>query len=251
MTVAQAPRLGVIVPSGNAAVEPELNALLSGQISVYASRLPVLEKLSLNERIEQYLKDIPGCIEAFGRLAPDAVIAQCSGSHYLQGPDGDRRYCESLSAALGTEVTSVTQTVLAAFTDLGATEATLVSPYAPWLTELSKAYWEAAGLTIRSVVSVESEVGFSPYDVTGPDLVRQVRQADRPVDEVLLFTGTGMFTLDPLRELLAERKQVMLTSNLCTARWAVRRLLPTAADSGASLFSSWPLHMPETDGAAR
>lgn len=250
MTVAQAPRLGVVVPSGNAAVEPELNILLRGQINVYASRLPVLSELSLKERIQCYLDEIPRCIEAFGRLSPDAVIAQCSGSHYLQGPDGDRQFCESLSSTLGTEVVSVTQAVLAAFAELGTTEATLVSPYAPWLTELSQSYWEAAGLTICGVVSVRSEVGFSPYDVTGPDLVRQIREADRPADEVLLLTGTGMFTLDPLRELRAERNQVMLTSNLCTAWWAVRRLLSGHAESTAALYGSWPLDIARTDGTS-
>jgi maleate isomerase len=241
MNTADRPRLGVLVPSGNAAVEPELSLLLAGRVNVYGSRLPTLSEYPLNERIHMYLDAMPAAIKAFGRLAPDAIVAQCSGSHYLQGPDGDRAFCEELSALAGATVTSVTQTVLEALELLGADTITLISPYAPWLSDLSRSYWEAAGLKVRDVVVVRSKVGFSPYDVDGAELVRQVRQARRPTDEVLLFTGTGMFTLDPLADLGAGRDQVMLTSNLCTAWWAARTLLPHGEATSPTTYTNWPL----------
>lgn len=250
MDIADRPRLGVLVPSGNAAVEPELNALLAGRVNVYGSRLPTLTEYPLKERIHRYLDAIPAAIEAFGRLAPDAIVAQCSGSHYLQGPEGDRVFCQEMSERAGTVVTSVTQTVLAALELLGADTVTLISPYAPWLSALSRSYWEAAGLKVRDIVAIRSEVGFSPYDVNGADLVRQVRQARRPVDEVLLFTGTGMFTLDPLSDLNADRAQVMLTSNLCAAWWAARTLLPVGEATRAADTANWPLDLARPQGDA-
>jgi maleate isomerase len=233
-------RLGVVVPSGNAAVEPELATLLGPTVNVYATRFPVYAEFEQRVRIARYNDALPAAIESFGGLRPAAVIAECSGSHYLQGPDEESRFCAELSARYGTEVTTVTRTVLSALEVLGAGEVTLVSPYAPWLTELSRGYWEAAGLTVRDIVKVRSANGFSPYDVTTAELVEQVGAARRGPAEVLLVTGTGMPTLAALHELGAGRDRVILTSNLCAAWWAMRTLAPEA---GPESYLGWPLRV--------
>ncbi|MET8758844.1 hypothetical protein [Lentzea sp. NPDC004782] len=223
-----APRLGVVVPSGNAAVEPEIAALLFGHVNVHATRFPLFTEFEQRERIAKYNEALAPAIASFGRLGARAVVAECSGSHYLQGPEREQEFCDDLSARFGVEVTTVTRTVLAALASIDATEVTLVSPYAQWLTDLSRGYWEAAGIKVRDIVKVKSAKGFSPYDVTTDELVEQVRAADRPRDEVLLMTGTGMFTLAALKELKAGTERTILTSNLATAWWALDRLVPDA-----------------------
>lgn len=223
-----APRLGVVVPSGNAAVEPEIAALLSGHVHVHATRFPLFTEFEQRERIAEYNEALAPAIASFGRLGARAIVAECSGSHYLQGPAREQEFCDDLSARFGVEVTTVTRTVLSALASIDATEVTLVSPYAQWLTDLSQAYWEAAGIKVRDIVKVRSSQGFSPYDVTTGELVEQVRAADRPKDEVLLMTGTGMFTLAALEELEAGTERTIITSNLATAWWALTRLAPDA-----------------------
>ncbi|WP_045313899.1 hypothetical protein [Lentzea aerocolonigenes] len=223
-----APRLGVVVPSGNAAVEPEIAALLFGHVNVHATRFPLFTEFEQRERIAKYNEALAPAIASFGRLGAQAIVAECSGSHYLQGPEREQEFCDDLSARFGVEVTTVTRTVLAALASIDATEVTLVSPYAQWLTDLSQGYWEAAGIKVRDIVKVRSSKGFSPYDVSTAELVSQVREADRPADEVLLMTGTGMFTLAALKELNAGTERTILTSNLATAWWALSRLVPDA-----------------------
>jgi maleate isomerase len=231
-------RLGVVVPSGNAAVEPEIAGLLHGHVGVYAARFPVFADHPQRSRIARYNDVLGETIASFGSLRPAAVVAECSGSHYLQGPEAEARFCDRLSDKHGCEVTTVTRTVLSALAAIGADEVTLVSPYAPWLTELSVGYWKAAGIKVRDVVKVQSAKGFSPYDVTTEELVEQVLAADRDRDEVLLATGTGMPTLAALRELNLGADRTLLTSNLCTAWWAARTLLPANA---GDVVRDWPL----------
>ncbi|GAA0338506.1 arylmalonate decarboxylase [Streptomyces blastmyceticus] len=239
-------RAGVVVPSGNATVEPEFQQLLSHWGAVYAARLPVFPDRDLRQRLEGYNDSARSVIEGFGRLELDAVVIACSGGHYLQGPEADREFCLGLSHRLGVRVVSVTQAIVECFRAYGLTGMTLVSPYAPWLTELSVAYWEAAGLRVDGVVSVESAKGFSPYDVTTDDLVRQVRDARLPGNGPLLFTGTGMPTLGALRT-LREDHRTLLTSNLCGAWWAVN------AGGGWSeeAFEDWPVPGVATGRPAR
>lgn len=103
---------------------------------------------------------------------------------------------------------------------MGADRLVLVSPYEPWLTELSRSYWESAGLAVDRVVKIRAGARFSPYDVTTEELVAQVREAELPDEATLLFTGTGMFTFDALAALGRDGDRTLLTSNLASAWWA-------------------------------
>ncbi len=132
---------------------------------------------------------------------------------------------------------SSTQAILAACEALGVTRLTLVSPYQPWLTDTSRAFWERAGLTVDGVVLVPAteaagpggEAHFDPYEVTTDAILRRIREL--PEDTALLFTGTGMGTLAALTELARrDPHRTLLTSNLASAWWA-RRVVGAAGEA--------------------
>ena len=96
-----------------------------------------------------------------------------------------------------------------------------VSPYVPWLTELSAGYWIQAGIEVRRVIPVRAGGRFMPYEVTTEEAVAQIESAQPSADEVLLLTGTGMFSNEVVHRLQA-RANFVLSSNLCSAWWALR-----------------------------
>ncbi|MFC9341337.1 arylmalonate decarboxylase [Streptomyces sp. NPDC057020] len=220
MALHSAPRLGVVVPSGNAAAEPEIGSLVSPAFNVHTSRFPVLPGKDLRGRLEKYNDVLPDVLGNFGGLRLNAAVVSCTGSHYLLTPDGDRALCAELSERVGAPVRSAALAILDTARAVGAERLVLISPYEPWLTELSHAYWESAGLTVDRVVKIRAGARFSPYDVTTEELVAQVREAELPEDAALLFTGTGMFTFDALAELGRDSGHTLLTSNLASAWWA-------------------------------
>lgn len=223
MSLQSAERVGVVVPSGNAAAEPEIGALVRPAMNLHTSRFPVLPGLSLRERLDVYNARLDEVVAGFGGLRLGAVVVACSGSHYLLGPDGDRALCDKLAEAGGRPVASSTLATLDTCADLGVRDVVLVSPYEPWLTDLSRAFWEDAGLTVSKVVPVRAGDRFSPYDVSTDDLVRQVAEAGLGDDDALLLTGTGMFTFDALARIGEGNSRTLLTSNICSARWALRQ----------------------------
>ncbi|MEU6951918.1 arylmalonate decarboxylase [Streptomyces sp. NPDC045714] len=225
------PRLGVVVPPENPTAEPEFNQLLGTGMNVYAARFPVTPGAGLRAMLETYNEVLPGLLGSFGALRLDATVVACSASHYLLEPEGDRAFCEELSERAGSPVHSSTQAILAVCEALGVDRLTLVSPYEPWLTDTSRAFWERAGLTVDGVVLVPAEEAatpggqerFDPYAVTTAAILRRIRERELPADTALLFTGTGMGTLAALTELARQDPhRPLLTSNLASAWWARR-----------------------------
>ncbi|MDQ0585413.1 maleate cis-trans isomerase family protein [Streptomyces rishiriensis] len=223
------PRLGVVVPPENPTAEPEFNSLVGSGMNVYTSRFPVTPGIGLREMLDLYNEVLPETLGNFGGMRLDAAVVACSASHYLLDPEGDRAYCAELSARAGFPVQSSTQAILAVCEALGVTRLTLVSPYQPWLSDTSLAFWERAGLTVDGLLLVPAATDpaggehYDPYEVSTGAILRRIREHGLPDDTAVLFTGTGMGTLAALTELAREQPhRTLLTSNLASAWWARR-----------------------------
>ncbi|HEX4811176.1 MAG TPA: hypothetical protein VFV66_00285 [Nonomuraea sp.] len=218
-------RVGVIVAPANPSAEPELTRLLGSRADMHVARFPVRPGLPLAERLESYNDDLPVMLRAFDGLPLNALVMACSEPRYLLGPDVDRDQCDRLSATAGVPFASATLATREAMEHVGVSDIVLVSPYQPWLTELAERFWKTAGLTVTQVVQVRAKDGYEPYGVTPAELIAQVELAEPARDAALLFTGTGIPTLPVLARLGAGSDRVLLTSNLCTAWWALSRAI--------------------------
>ncbi|WP_033213675.1 maleate cis-trans isomerase family protein [Kitasatospora phosalacinea] len=222
MGIPSAPRIGLVVPPENPNAEPEYTHLLGRGPKFHTTRFPTTPDSTLREMLDTYNEVLPDVLAGFGRLPLDAAVVACSASHYLHAPDGDLEFCARLTARTGYPVRSSALATLDACRALDLTALTLVSPYEPWLTELSRSYWERAGITVERVVQVSADGRYDPYTVTTGGLLAELRRQRVPEDSPLLFTGTGMFTLDALAELGTDPDRVLLSSNLAGVWWALR-----------------------------
>lgn len=233
MEISGTRRLGLVVPPENPTAEPELAVLLRSAMYVHTARFPATPGKDLREMLAIYSDSLPGVLASFGSLPLDATLVACNASHYLLSPAGDQRFCDELTHASGFPVQSSAGATLWALRALGISGVTLVSPYEPWLTAVSAAYWEEAGLVVERMIQVKTDSGFNPYVVTTQDLLEQVSQSDLSADAAVLFTGTGMFTLAALTELGRRPEQVVLSSNLASVWWALGAVEDFDGSAGA------------------
>ncbi|MBH0779289.1 maleate cis-trans isomerase family protein [Nocardia bovistercoris] len=227
MDIGHTPRLGLVVPPENPTAEPEYTRLAGDRLNVHTSRLPVYPGLSLRETLDKWIEALPETISRFGALDLDALVIACNASHYLLSPEGDRRACAELTERAGFPVVSSPLTILAAFEALGIDRITLVSPYEPWLTDISRVYWEAAGIAVDAVALVRANpTTYDPYLVTTEQLLEQVDALPTNDARAVLFTGTGMHTLAALRTLDVGAGPVLLSTNLASLWWALHTIAP-------------------------
>jgi maleate isomerase len=215
-------RVGLLSPSANPAVEPEIRHLLPPAAALHVARLPVMPDTTLEQRNAAYPGHVETALGAFGALALDAVIVGVTGPSYALAPDEDQALQDRMGDAAGRPVILASRAIAEAVAALGRTRLVLVSPYPGWLTERAERYWTSAGLDLADSFKLSDT--FRAYDLAPEDLAEGLAKLRPPADGVVLVSGTGAATLDAM-EWMRDRVGVpILSSNLAAAFAACRRL---------------------------
>ncbi len=215
-------RLGLLTPSANPAVEPEMRWLLPPAVALHATRLPVMPGTTLEQRTAAYLDAAARAIGDFGELALDMLVLGLTGPSYGLAPADDQAMQESLSARAGRPFLLASRAIAGALEALGRRRLLLFSPYPGWLTGQAERYWREAGLDL--VESLEVSDRFRAYELTPEEVAEGLARLSPPADCVVLLSGTGMATLDAIA---GERGRIgvpLLSSNIACAFAACRAL---------------------------
>jgi arylmalonate decarboxylase len=142
--------------------------------------------------------------------------------------DGER-LAARLEGLTGTPVATTSQAVMAALRALSARKVALATPYRRFITDGEVAWLEAEGFGVTSAVDLnmgETEQERRGINRIPPEVCYRLgREADRPDADVLFLSCTAMASLPVVEALERDCGKPVVTSNLASAWYVLKRLM--------------------------
>ncbi|PJJ63602.1 maleate cis-trans isomerase family protein [Compostimonas suwonensis] len=217
-------RIGLILPSDNVLMEPELNELGLPGVSFHVLRLTATDP----EEMRRQAIELAGSITEMGL---DVVVYACAETSF----NGGRTSRASLSALIAEEcglpVITATEALLRACESMELVQVAVVSPYSVRSgTDLEDVLAEN-GLTVVAAThrdfSLETDdprVWFLTNRQAPAEVHAMARQLAHGDADAVLIVSTNLATLRILSPLEEELGKPVLSSNQAIVWWCLRRL---------------------------
>jgi maleate cis-trans isomerase len=209
-------RVGVIVPSSNTVVEPELAGLLPPALTMHVARVGMGGDLVA--AIGAMADDLLPEVRKLAQVEPSALAFACTSASFYDGEGSDVALCEQIAEAAGAPATTATTAGVWALRELGVERVVFCSPYAADVHRRGVERFEAAGFDVVAGdhlgLSKNAEIcTTAPEEVAA--LVRRSWVADA---DAVFVSCTGLPTADVLAPLSEELGRPVISSNAALAR---------------------------------
>lgn len=229
-------RIGVVVPSPNAVLEPLYNRIVPAGITVHFSRM-FLENAGRDELLEMDRTAGMDAIRDVASCGSDALIYACTASSVLQPPGYDDEMIEKMTSSTGKPSTTVTESIRRGLEAFGAKRIVIVSPYVDEIDRAERTFFERAGYEVaatRSLGIADARELASP----GPEeIYRLAKETWDPSADALVVSCANFRSHDVIEALEADLGVPVITSTQAPLWRALRMAgVPDAIESLGRLF---------------
>ncbi len=214
-------RLGVLLPSGNQAAEPQFNAMLPAGVSLHTTRL------KLRGSTDQELLAMAEGVEDAARLVADAepslVLFHCTAvSTYSQ--ELEQSIKARIAKATGKPAAATSEAIVAALRQLGAKRIVMLSPYNEAINAREGKYFEGAGFEVLDCAGLSCRDAPAMMAVT-PERWRSYAIAHRhDLADAYLLSCTTVRSSEVVEQLEEDLGRPVITSNTATVWHCLRTM---------------------------
>jgi len=219
-------RLGVLVPSGILATEPDFNRVVPEGVCCHFHRF----KFAGSGRPETIVEDLKAAGDTIVETSmlitdahPDVICMAGTATSFIGGLDYDKQLIEKLRAAHGNiPVTTTSTSVIDALRRLGIKKVSIALPYVEQVSRAGVKFVADNGVEV-----VKAQwLGRDGLDITTTDnatVYKLAREVDTPESEALFISCTALHTFDVIQLLENDLGKPVITSNQATI-WNLLRL---------------------------
>ncbi len=191
-------KFGVIVPSTNTIVQPELDAIRPRGVTNHVSRIPIRDRLVKND--DDFLKliaDIRGgtmdAVDVAMSCAPDALILAASAESFWDGMEGGRRLQECIEARAGVGVAIPSEACCAALRKFGGVKRLgVITPYMPVGDGQVRKFFSECGHEIVALKGLRCQSPLRVAHVSEAELRDAIDELDDPLIEAIVLVGSNL-----------------------------------------------------------
>ena len=217
-------RIGLILPSVNIRMEPELNRckeLL--EFNFYSTR--VMLDNTTEETLKAMESDLQRAAQMIATVFPEAVIYGCTSGSFIQGNDGNSNIINIIEKHCNCPVITASWAMINSIKALGAKKITLVTPYTDDINEAEKVFFESNGISVvamRGLQIIPAETLRTQSVETIEDLVLKTDTDD---SEAVFISCTNVEGFHISENLEKKIKKPVVSSNIACL-WALLKAIP-------------------------
>jgi maleate isomerase len=203
-------RIGMLVPSGNVIVEPQVRAMLPRGVAVYTTRLPLTG--SSEAELVAMVENIEGAARLLADARVNLIAFNCTAvSTFSKAMEAGIK--GRIEQATGIAATATSEALVAALGAVSARRVVLLTPYLQVVNDREVAFLEKEGLEVLSEtglgLNLSRDMAALP-PVTWIDLARRHRD-DRA--EAYLISCTAIRSAEVIQFMEQELGCPVITSN--------------------------------------
>ena len=219
-------RLGLLIPSCIIATEIDFNRIVPHGVTCHSHRFKFSgansgEKAVVN--LKKADEQIEEAAEMLMDMRPSVLCMTGTGVSFIGGHGYDRELIEKMRRRCGTiPVTTTTTAVVNALTTLKARNIVIAMPYFEEISRTIVQFMEDSGFAVRDAKWLDlGNSGIVALD--DAEIYALVRSADTPEAEAIFVSCTNLHAVGIIRELEADLRKPVVTSNQASA-WECLRL---------------------------
>ncbi len=214
-------RVGLIVPSVNTVIEPDLAWAGPPGLVFHVTRVMLRE--TTPEGVRAMNAGIAAAAELIGSVTPEVVAFACTSGTFVDGEAGLARQMASIAAIVGCPVVATSRCIIEAMEFLGVRRVALATPYLDAINEAERAFLASHGLHVVAMRGLGLS-GKAIRAVPPAEVAALVRATDTPESEAVFVSCTDLRAFEIVDALEQELGKPVLTSNQVTL-WGILRAL--------------------------
>jgi len=219
-------KLGLILPSSNTTVEPDLHRVLPEHVSLHSSRIWVVDVT--HEDLEAMNRDTEMAARYVGTAEVDAIAYACTSGTFIGGPGYDQELLARITAeARGVPSVGTSPAMVEALRAVGIRRVSVVTPYTDEINEGLTAFLTAHGFNVLSMAGQQIVPNVEIGAQTPATILAFAKANLDPAADGLFLSCTNWRAMEVAEQLEREIGKPVVTSNQATL-WAALRVLNVA-----------------------
>jgi len=215
-------KIGIIIPSLNNTMEPELNRIAPRGVAVYCTRL-LLEK-GLPDNLEKLATDTEKAADLLKTADVTGILYGCTSGSLIKGAGWDHEIIRRIESRVGIPATTTSTAVIEAFKELKVKSVAVATPYVDEVNRIEKDFFEAHGVKVVHIQGLGYTTGEELHKESPESAYLFARKADRKEAECLFISCTDFAAIEVLNVLEQDLGKPVMSSNTASL-WGILKKL--------------------------
>ena len=211
-------RIGLILPSLNATMEPEFYRMIPDGVAVHTTRL-LLEE-GTPDKLEKMAEDSAKAAKMLATADVDAIMYGCTSGSLIKGVGWDLEIIKMIEDATGIPTTTTSTAVIQAFRELGVTKVAVGTPYIDPVNDMEKVFFEGNGVEVVNIEGLGFTQGCDLHGVPRGKAYAFGKSVDRPEAQCVFISCTDFHAIHELQALERDCGKPAMSSNTASL-WAI------------------------------